>query len=151
ATYVVPRVLDDSFIVVKDERGEVRVLLNMCRHRGMQVCRAELGNASHFRCPYHAWTYRNTGELIGVVVPRRGVRRRRWPRPGQHTAGGPARDGHPTGDDLHLPGRGSPRLPRLHGRVRVLHRLQPAPERRGDLGPALGGASELEDRGRELR
>jgi phenylpropionate dioxygenase-like ring-hydroxylating dioxygenase large terminal subunit len=64
--YVVRRVLDDSFIVVRDERGQVRVLLNMCRHRGMQVCRAEIGNASHFRCPYHAWTYSNTGELVGV-------------------------------------------------------------------------------------
>lgn len=64
--YVVRRILEDSFIVVRDESGEVRVLLNMCLHRGMQVCRAEAGNASHFRCPYHAWTYKNTGELAGV-------------------------------------------------------------------------------------
>jgi phenylpropionate dioxygenase-like ring-hydroxylating dioxygenase large terminal subunit len=32
----------------------------------MQVCRAEMGNASTFRCPYHAWTYKNTGKLIGL-------------------------------------------------------------------------------------
>ena len=64
--YVVRRIVDDSFIVVRDEAGEVQVLLNMCLHRGMQVCRAELGNASHFRCPYHAWTYKNSGELVGV-------------------------------------------------------------------------------------
>jgi phthalate 3,4-dioxygenase subunit alpha len=64
--YVVRRIVDDSFIVVRDEHGTVRVLFNMCLHRGMQVCRAELGNASHFRCPYHAWTYKNTGELTGV-------------------------------------------------------------------------------------
>ena len=64
--YVVRRIVDDSFIVVRDESGRVRVLFNMCVHRGMQVCRAELGNASHFRCPYHAWTYKNTGELTGV-------------------------------------------------------------------------------------
>ena len=64
--YVVRRIVDDSFIVIRDEHGEVRVLFNMCLHRGMQVCRAELGNASHFRCPYHAWTYKNTGELTGV-------------------------------------------------------------------------------------
>ena len=38
----------------------------MCRHRGMQVCRAEAGHASTFRCPYHAWTYRNDGRLVGV-------------------------------------------------------------------------------------
>src|SRR4051812_11529445 len=64
--YVVRRIVDDSFIVARDEHGRVRVLLNMCRHRGMQVCRAEAGNASHFRCPYHAWTYRNDGTLVGV-------------------------------------------------------------------------------------
>src|SRR6266481_5359467 len=57
--YVVRRVLADSFIVARDEAGSVRVMFNMCLHRGMQVCRAEMGNASHFRCPYHAWTYRN--------------------------------------------------------------------------------------------
>jgi phenylpropionate dioxygenase-like ring-hydroxylating dioxygenase large terminal subunit len=64
--YVVRRVLADSFIVVRDEVGAVRVLFNMCLHKGMAVCRAELGNASHFRCPYHAWTYRNDGRLAGL-------------------------------------------------------------------------------------
>src|SRR5580698_2361511 len=64
--YVVRRVLADSFIVARDETGVVRVLFNMCLHRGMQVCRAEMGNASHFRCPYHAWTYRNDGRLTGL-------------------------------------------------------------------------------------
>jgi phthalate 3,4-dioxygenase subunit alpha len=64
--YVVRRVLDDSFIVARDEQGTVRVMFNMCLHRGMQVCRAEMGNASHFRCPYHAWTYRNDGRLAGL-------------------------------------------------------------------------------------
>ncbi|HUD37524.1 MAG TPA: aromatic ring-hydroxylating dioxygenase subunit alpha [Streptosporangiaceae bacterium] len=64
--YVVRRVLADSFIVVRDEARAVRVLFNMCLHKGMAVCRAELGNASHFRCPYHAWTYRNDGRLAGL-------------------------------------------------------------------------------------
>ncbi|GAA2621122.1 Rieske 2Fe-2S domain-containing protein [Actinomadura fulvescens] len=64
--YVVRRVLADSFIVARDEGGTVRAMFNMCLHRGMQVCRAEMGNASHFRCPYHAWTYRNDGRLVGL-------------------------------------------------------------------------------------
>ena len=64
--YVVRRVLDDSFIVVRDESGRVRVHFNMCLHRGMQVCRAEVGNASHFRCSYHGWSYRNDGSLAGL-------------------------------------------------------------------------------------
>lgn len=53
-------------IVVRAEDGQIRVLLNVCRHRGMRVCRADLGNASHFRCPYHGFTYKNSGELVGV-------------------------------------------------------------------------------------
>src|ERR1700722_10471973 len=64
--YVVRRVLADSFIVTRDESGAVRVMFNMCLHRGMQVCRAEMGNASHFRCPFHGWSYRNDGRLIGL-------------------------------------------------------------------------------------
>ena len=64
--YVVRRVVNDSFIVVRDEDGNVRVLFNMCLHRGMQLCRAERGNASHFRCPYHAWTYKNSGAFDRV-------------------------------------------------------------------------------------
>lgn len=64
--YVVRRVLDDSFIIVRDEHGEVRAHFNMCLHRGMQVCRAEIGNASHFRCPYHGWAYRNDGRIVGL-------------------------------------------------------------------------------------
>lgn len=64
--YVVRRVLEDSFIISRDENGEIRALFNMCLHRGMQVCRAEMGNASHFRCPYHGWSYRNDGRIVGL-------------------------------------------------------------------------------------
>lgn len=68
--YVVRRVLDDSFIITRDSTGEVRAFFNMCLHRGMQVCRAEMGNASNFRCPYHGWTYRNDGQLTGLPFHR---------------------------------------------------------------------------------
>jgi phenylpropionate dioxygenase-like ring-hydroxylating dioxygenase large terminal subunit len=64
--YLLRYIANNSIIVVRDEEGQVRAHLNMCRHRGNQVCKAEMGNASHFRCSYHGWTYKNTGELIGV-------------------------------------------------------------------------------------
>jgi len=72
---------NDSFIFVRDERGQVRLLLNSCRHRGTQVCRAEQGRAAHFTCPYHGWTYRTTGELTGVPAYEEGfpaLDRREW-------------------------------------------------------------------------
>ncbi|MGH3356767.1 MAG: Rieske 2Fe-2S domain-containing protein [Nocardioidaceae bacterium] len=68
--YVVRRVLEDSFIISRDQSGQVRAMFNMCLHRGMQVCRAEMGNASHFRCPYHGWSYRNDGRLVGLPFHR---------------------------------------------------------------------------------
>ena len=53
-------------IVARTEDDQIRVFHNSCRHRGMQVCRVDKGNTSHFRCPYHGWTYKNDGRLIGV-------------------------------------------------------------------------------------
>ena len=48
--YVVRNILADSFLVSRGSDGQIRVLFNMCVHRGMQVCRAERGSASTFRC-----------------------------------------------------------------------------------------------------
>lgn len=64
--YVVRYLGGSSVIVVRGEDGTVRAMANSCRHRGMQLCRTEMGNTSHFRCPYHGWTYKNTGTLAGV-------------------------------------------------------------------------------------
>ncbi|QGA54002.1 Rieske 2Fe-2S domain-containing protein [Sulfolobus sp. E5-1-F] len=53
-------------IVTRDQNNQVRVFLNFCIHKGMRVCRATQGNSSFFRCPYHGWTFDNTGKLVGV-------------------------------------------------------------------------------------
>ncbi len=53
-------------IMARGSDGEVRVLLNTCTHRGALVCRQPSGNTKSFQCPYHAWTFSNQGELIGV-------------------------------------------------------------------------------------
>ena len=63
--YVVRSVLGDSLLVTRDRTGTSHVLLNYCRHRGaMPACGS--GNSARFVCPYHAWTYKNTGELFMV-------------------------------------------------------------------------------------
>ena len=58
-------------LFVRGQDGVVRVLMNRCTHRGSLVCVEERGNAGRFVCPYHSWTFRNTGELIGVTDPER--------------------------------------------------------------------------------
>jgi phenylpropionate dioxygenase-like ring-hydroxylating dioxygenase large terminal subunit len=61
----------NSVIVSRDALGEVHVLINSCRHRANAVCRYDYGNAQNFRCPYHGWVYKNSGENIGVVDRKR--------------------------------------------------------------------------------
>lgn len=56
----------DPVIVTRDRDGKLHALLNMCRHRGNRVCRADRGNASSFMCTYHGWTYDNAGKLVSV-------------------------------------------------------------------------------------
>jgi phenylpropionate dioxygenase-like ring-hydroxylating dioxygenase large terminal subunit len=56
-------------IVSRLADGSITLLINRCRHRGPIVCQHELGNSQHFRCPYHSWTYDNSGKLIGVPMP----------------------------------------------------------------------------------
>ena len=57
---------EDPFILTRDENGELHAFLDSCMHRGAQFCTAENGNTSHFRCPYHGWTYKNDGTLQGM-------------------------------------------------------------------------------------
>jgi len=56
-------------IVVRDSRGSVRALYNRCAHRGTTLCRQDRGSAKAFQCPYHGWTYLNSGKLSGVPWP----------------------------------------------------------------------------------
>jgi phenylpropionate dioxygenase-like ring-hydroxylating dioxygenase large terminal subunit len=56
-----------SVIMVRDDSGQVQLLMNRCIHRANAVCQVERGNAKIFRCAYHGWTYRNNGELAGIT------------------------------------------------------------------------------------
>lgn len=60
------RVAGRPIILVRGHDGAIRVFLNTCTHRGALVCREPVGNSNTFQCFYHAWTFNNQGELIGV-------------------------------------------------------------------------------------
>ena len=59
---------EDAVLVVRQRDGSVAGLLNACRHRGMKVCRADLGTAKAFTCTYHGWVYDTDGQLVGVPM-----------------------------------------------------------------------------------
>lgn len=66
--FITTYMADDAVIVTRDRSGEVRVLLNKCRHRGNKVCLFDKGNASIFHCSYHGWSYDTAGRLRSVPL-----------------------------------------------------------------------------------
>jgi len=63
--YVTLDLLGDKLVIVRGTDGQIRVLSRVCRHRAAEVVNGS-GNARSFRCPYHAWTYRLDGSLVGA-------------------------------------------------------------------------------------
>jgi choline monooxygenase len=49
-------------VVTRARDGELRALLNVCRHRG-HVVASGCGTRATLQCPYHAWTYELDGSL----------------------------------------------------------------------------------------
>src|SRR5919198_5710400 len=65
--YFLRQLAGESLIVLRDSGGEPRAFYNVCRHRGTRLCEEAEGRLSEtIQCPYHAWTYRLDGRLIGA-------------------------------------------------------------------------------------
>ncbi|WP_214404432.1 aromatic ring-hydroxylating oxygenase subunit alpha [Pseudonocardia lacus] len=57
----------ESVVLVRGRDGAIRAFLNVCRHRGAQLCTEESGALRrNLQCPYHAWTYDFTGKLVAA-------------------------------------------------------------------------------------
>ena len=63
--YVRKQIGPQDIIMTRSRAGDVHLLVNRCAHRGNLVCDDASGNSGSFRCPYHGWTYRNDGALVG--------------------------------------------------------------------------------------
>ena len=62
--YLLYNIGEESIIVIRDRKDEIRAFFNVCRHRGSHICLEESGNVSKLTCPYHAWVYNLDGRLL---------------------------------------------------------------------------------------
>ncbi|MFT7246498.1 MAG: phenylpropionate dioxygenase-like ring-hydroxylating dioxygenase large terminal subunit [Candidatus Azotimanducaceae bacterium] len=53
-------------LATRDKNGQFRAFLNACRHRGVRVAQDERGRKNVFTCPFHNWSYGNTGNLLSI-------------------------------------------------------------------------------------
>jgi carnitine monooxygenase subunit len=54
-------------LIVRGADMAVRAFVNMCSHRGAVVVPEGTGTGRRFSCPYHAWTYDQHGDLVGIL------------------------------------------------------------------------------------
>ena len=64
--YFLFRVRSESIIVTQTEEG-VKAFYNVCPHRGSRLLTEERGNKKVFVCPFHSWSFRNSGELRTIT------------------------------------------------------------------------------------
>jgi benzoate/toluate 1,2-dioxygenase alpha subunit len=55
--------------IARNRNGELNAFINACSHRGAQLCRHKRGNKATYTCPFHGWTFNNSGKLLKVKDP----------------------------------------------------------------------------------
>ena len=57
----------EPVVIIHGQDGRIRALSNSCRHRGTPLLDAGFGQLKrNIVCPYHAWTYSDSGSLKGA-------------------------------------------------------------------------------------
>lgn len=65
--YFTLEMLGEPLVITRDKDNQVRVLSNVCRHRGSIIMKGS-GNSAKFTCPYHKWTYALDGKLMAAPL-----------------------------------------------------------------------------------
>ena len=56
-------------IIARNKDNELNAFINACSHRGAMLCRHKRGNKATYTCPFHGWTFNNSGKLLKVKDP----------------------------------------------------------------------------------
>lgn len=65
--YIAAQVLDQPVLITHGGDGRIRALSNVCLHRNAVLAEG-CGHRRLFTCPYHAWSYDETGRLVAAPL-----------------------------------------------------------------------------------
>ena len=71
-------------VIARNRQGVLNAFINACSHRGAMLCRHKRGNKSTYTCPFHGWTFNNSGKLLSVKDPRNGGYPETFNKDGSH-------------------------------------------------------------------
>ena len=66
------KLFDESgipIVLIRGDDGIVRGFLNVCGHRGARLVDEDRGQTRRLSCPFHGWSYKPDGSLVGVPRP----------------------------------------------------------------------------------
>ncbi|HMX54464.1 MAG TPA: Rieske 2Fe-2S domain-containing protein, partial [Plasticicumulans sp.] len=67
--YLTTHIGRQPIFIARNRQGELNAFINACSHRGSMLCRFKKGNKSTYTCPFHGWTFSNSGKLLKVKDP----------------------------------------------------------------------------------
>jgi benzoate/toluate 1,2-dioxygenase alpha subunit len=70
--------------IARNRDGELNAFINACSHRGAMLCRFKRGNKATYTCPFHGWTFNNSGKLLKVKDPKGAGYPDGFNKPGSH-------------------------------------------------------------------
>ena len=68
--YYTTKIGRQPIFITRNKEGELNAFINACAHRGAQLARFKHGNKGSFTCPFHGWTFNNSGKLLKIKDPK---------------------------------------------------------------------------------
>ncbi|MGE0736683.1 MAG: aromatic ring-hydroxylating dioxygenase subunit alpha [Alphaproteobacteria bacterium] len=67
--FVTQEIAGQQMVLVRQTDQSLAVLMNRCAHKGAMLVTNPAGNTGRaFRCPYHGWSFRLDGSLLGMPM-----------------------------------------------------------------------------------
>jgi benzoate/toluate 1,2-dioxygenase alpha subunit len=67
--YYTTKIGRQPVFITRNKDGQLNAFINACAHRGATLARYKRGNKGSFTCPFHGWTFNNSGKLLKIKDP----------------------------------------------------------------------------------
>jgi benzoate/toluate 1,2-dioxygenase alpha subunit len=67
--YYTTKIGRQPVFITRSKDGNLNCFINACAHRGATLARFRHGNKATYTCPFHGWTFNNSGKLLKIKDP----------------------------------------------------------------------------------
>jgi len=67
--YYTTKIGRQPIFITRNKDKQLNAFINACAHRGATLARFKHGNKATYTCPFHGWTFNNSGKLLKIKDP----------------------------------------------------------------------------------